>query len=48
MLLAVVVLNLWRCKVRKSMKDLTVKMTRGVKFHPERLFTVKSWTDDFG
>ena len=42
MLLAVVVLILWRLKVWKSVKDLTVKMTRGVKFHPERFFTVKS------
>ena len=36
MLLAVVVLTLWRRKVWKSVRELTVKMTRGVKFHPER------------
>ena len=42
MLLAVVVLILWRCKVWKSIRDLTVKMIRDVKFHPEPLFTVKS------
>ena len=42
MLLAVVVLILWQCKVSKSVRDLTVKMPRGVKFHPERFLTVKS------
>ena len=42
MLLAVVVLTLWRRKVWKSVRDLTVKMARGVKFHPERFLTVKS------
>ena len=42
MLLAVVVSTLWRRKVWKYIRDLTVKMTWGVKFHPERFFTVKS------
>ena len=42
MLLAVVLLTLWRCKVWKSVRDLTVEMTRGVKSHPERFLTVKS------
>ena len=38
MLLVVVVLTLWRRKVWKYVRDLTVKRTRGVKFHPERFF----------
>ena len=42
MLLVVVVFASWRRKVWKSVRDLTVEMTRGVKFHPERFFTVKS------
>ena len=42
MLLAVVVLTLWPRKDWKSVRDLTVKMPRGVKFHPERFLTVKS------
>ena len=42
MLLAVVVLGLWRRKVWKSVRDLTVKMTWAVKFHPKRFVTVKS------
>ena len=42
MLLAVVVLTLWRHKVWKSVRDLTVKMTRGAKFNPERFLTVNS------
>ena len=42
MLLVVEVLTLWSRKVRKSVRDLTVKMTQGVKFHPERFLTVKS------
>ena len=42
MLLVVVVLTLLRRKVWKPVRDLTVKMTQGVKFHPKRLLTVKS------
>ena len=42
MLLVIAVLTLWRRKVWNSVRDLTVKMTRGVKFHPEQFLTVKS------
>ena len=32
----------WWRKVCKSVRDLTMKMTWGVQFHPERVFTIKS------